>query len=109
MSGAEDVQLDKMHPIISDAAKSSAPPPPTVNIISPVDDEDNEFEIPTEDDPLFNKPPVDDQYSAIPPDDDITPTASSYKPHSSDDTMVTDEVATADEPINIDTGNDDAI
>ena len=70
MTSTEDVQLEKMHPIISDAAKSSPPPPPppTVNIISP-DDKDNDFEIPAEDDPSFNKPPLDDQYSAIPPDD----------------------------------------
>jgi len=32
---AEDVRLDKMHPIISDAAMSEDVTPPTVNVISP--------------------------------------------------------------------------
>lgn len=35
---AEDIRLDKMHPIISDAAMSDVVTPPTVNIISPSED-----------------------------------------------------------------------
>ena len=91
MTAADDVQLDKMHPIISDAAISSAPPPPTVNIISPVDDQ----------------PPVDDQQVTIATSTvESTHTTSSYEPHPSDATMVINEETATDEPVNIDTGKD---
>lgn len=81
---AEDVQLDKMHPIISDAAMSVAPPP-AVNIISP-----------TEDQPVT---------IATATTAESTQT-SNNEPHSSDAAMVTaEETPVTDELINTDTSN----
>ena len=94
-----------MHPIISDAAISSAPPPPTVHVISPVDDQltvDDQSAVddqsPVDDQPpIDDQPPVDDQHVTIATT--TATTSSGYEACPSDATMVTSE------PSNIDTGN----
>ena len=90
ISATEDIQLDKMHPIISDAAISAAPPPaPVINVISP-----------TEDQPVTvaTIEPVESVPSYEP-----TETVPGYEPPSSDAAMVTTDKET---PIEDDTSND---
>jgi len=81
----DDIQLDKMHPIISDAIMSEVVTPPTVNIKSPS--------------------PV-----AIATSTTFEPaqTTFSYEPHPPETTIITSEESTSsvtNEPINNDTGN----
>ena len=86
VTAAEDIQLDRMHPIISDAAMSVAPPPPpAVNVISP-----------TEDQPVT--------IATV----ELTETVPCDEPPKSDVGMVTvdKEDPTEDEVINTDTSND---
>ena len=90
VSVTEDIRLDKIHPIISDAAMSTAPPPaPVVNVISP-----------TEDQPVTvaTVEPVETVPSYEP-----TETVPNYDPPSSDAAMVT---ADKEAPIEDDTSND---
>lgn len=86
VTAVEDVQLDKMHPIISDAAMSEVVTAPTVNIISPS--------------PIA----ITTTTTFEPPQ-----TTSSYEPHPLETTMVTTEGSTSssaiNEPINTVTGN----
>lgn len=90
MTVAEDVQLNKMHPIISDAAMSEdvTPPEPATavnNTISPIE------EVP----------------AATTSSHEQEQTTSSYKPSSSDATvLIAEDPSVAEEPVTIDTSND---